>query len=106
MQGISQKSEHRARIFIIIPSPEQWTGRSMPQTYKANIIKCIDTKSDPHIAFLQIRLTPLGTGLPSPATLLFNHPIRGIMPKINRPPIGVNNDDEHYEALVKGQTKK
>ena len=27
------------------------------------------------------------------------------MPTINRPLIGVNNDDEHYEALVKRQTK-
>ena len=27
------------------------------------------------------------------------------MPIINRPPIGLNNDDEHYEALVKRQMK-
>ena len=27
------------------------------------------------------------------------------MPTINRPPIGVNNDDGHYEALVKRQAK-
>ena len=27
------------------------------------------------------------------------------MPTINRLPIGVNNDDEHYQALVKRQTK-
>ena len=27
------------------------------------------------------------------------------MPTINRPLIGVNNNDEHYEALVKRQTK-
>ena len=26
------------------------------------------------------------------------------MPKINRPPVNSNNDDEHYEVLVKGQT--
>ena len=27
------------------------------------------------------------------------------MPTINRPPIGVNNDNEQYETLVKRQTK-
>ena len=27
------------------------------------------------------------------------------MPTIYRPPIGVNNDDEHYETLVKRQMK-
>ena len=64
-----------------------------------------NTKSDPHMAWLQIRLTPLGPGLPKLATLLFKHPIRGIMAAINRPLIGVNNNNEHYKALVKRQTK-
>ena len=27
------------------------------------------------------------------------------MPTINRPLIGVNNNDEHYEVLVKGKQK-
>ena len=40
----------------------------------------------------------------SPATLLFNCQIRGIMPIINRPPVGLNKDDEHYEVWVKRQT--
>ena len=53
------------------------------------------------MALLQIRSTPLVPGLPSPETLLFNYPITGIMPIINRPLIVVNNDDEHYEALIK-----
>ena len=44
-------------------------------------------------------------GLPSPATLLLNDPVRGIMPIINRALIGINNDDEHYRALVKRQMK-
>ena len=47
--------------------------------------KCIHTRLDIHIALLQIRSTMLGPGLPSPATLLFNHPIRDIMPVVNRP---------------------
>ena len=65
-----------------------------------------DTKSDMDIALLQIRSTPLGPGLPCPAMLLFNHPIRGIMPILSRPLISTNNDDEHNEALVKRCTKK
>ena len=70
------------------------------------IKKCTDTKSDMHIALLQIRSTPLGQGLPSPARLLFNNPIRGIMPILSRSPIGPNNNDEHYEASVERQTKR
>ena len=41
----------------------------------------------------------MGPGLPSSATILFNCPIRRIMPIISRPPVGVNNDEEHYEVL-------
>ena len=72
--------------------------------YKAYYQKNIDTKSDIHFALLLIRLTPLGPGLPGLAILLFNHPIRGILP-ISRLPFNSNNGDEHYEALVKRQTK-
>ena len=50
-------------------------------------------------------MTPLGQGVPSPATMLFSHPIRGIMPIINRPLVGVGNDKEHHEAIIKRQTK-
>ena len=67
--------------------------------------KCLDTKSDPHLSLLQMRSTPLGPGFLSPATLLFNCLIRDIMPIINRPPIGLNNNDKHYKALIKRQTK-
>ena len=65
-----------------------------------NVIKCVDTNSDIYIALLQIRATPLGAGLPSTATLLFKHPIRGMMPILNRPLINLNNDDEHYKVIV------
>ena len=62
-------------------------------------------KCDPHIASLYIRKTPLGPGLPSPVTVLFNYPVRGIMPIISRLPISINNDEEHYELPVNRQTK-
>ena len=71
---------------------------------KCTMKKCIETNDDIHIALLQIRATPLEPGLPSPAMLLFNYPIHGIMPVINRIPINSDNDDDHYEALVRRQT--
>ena len=37
--------------------------------------------------------------------LLFNHPIWDIMPIINRIPINSDNDDDHYEVLVKRQIR-
>ena len=65
--------------------------------------KCINTKLDIHRTLLQIRSTPLGPGLPSSAMLLFSHLERHIMPIISRPLVNSNNDDEHYEVLVKNK---
>ena len=73
------------------------------KSIKCTIIKCIDTKSDIHISLLQIRSTVIGLELPNSAMLLFNHPIRGIMPIISRLLVNSNNDEEHYETLVKIQ---
>ena len=69
--------------------------------------KCHDTTSDIHLALLQVRMMLLKPGLPSPTTPLFNCPKRSIMPKINRVPINIDNDDEHHnhKALLKRQTK-
>ena len=49
------------------------------------------------MALLQIHNTQ---GLPSLATLLFNHLICGIMPVIDRKPIGRDTDDEHHNMLI------
>ena len=57
------------------------------------------------MAMLQIRTTPLGQGLPSPATLLFKYPVRDIMPVMNRPPINIDNDVEHHQTLTYRQGK-
>ena len=37
---------------------------------------------------------PIGAGLPNQATLLFNGPIRVLLPQINREPININADDK------------
>ena len=47
----------------------------------------------------------VGAGLPSPATVLFNRPIQGLLPQINRVPINVDNDNMQYEALEACQNK-
>ena len=46
------------------------------QTFK----KCADSGGDINMALLQICTTPLGQGLPSPATLMFNQQVCGVMP--------------------------
>ena len=57
------------------------------------------------MALLQIHTTLLGQGLPSLAKLLFNCPVCGVMPVIDRKPIGGDNDDEHHSKLVHRQHK-
>ena len=71
---------------------------------KCILKKCFDSRGDPHIA-LQIQMTSLGQGLPSPTTMLFNYPMRGIMPIINRPPVGIDNDEKHHKVLIIRETK-
>ena len=67
--------------------------------------KCFDSKDDPHIALLQIHITLLGPEPHSPVIMLFNHLIRGKMPIFNSPLVGRDNDEEHYKALIKRQTR-
>ena len=69
------------------------------------IKKCTDSSGDMHMAVLQIRTTTLGQDLPSPAMLLFNHPVRGIMPVMDLPPINIDKDDEHHQTLMHRQGK-
>ena len=70
-----------------------------------NSLKCADSNGDIHMALLQICTTPLGQGLLSPATLLFNHSVCGVMPVIDRKPISRDNDDKHHSKLVHRQHK-
>ena len=65
--------------------------------------KCFDNNNNIKLVLLQIRLMPIGAGFPSPATLLFNRPIRALLPHINREPINLNADDGNYEALKHGK---
>ena len=58
-----------------------------------------------YITLLQIRSILLEPGLPCPAMLLFNHPVRGIIPIINMLPINSNNNEDHCKALLKRKMK-
>ena len=65
--------------------------------------KCRQNNNDGNFALLQIRSTPVGTGIPSPAMLLLNRPIRVLLPQIGREPMNINKDDAYYETLNQGQ---
>ena len=76
-QRILHKTEHKTSNLIIIPPPKHWTGGSMLLILQTFVKICADTATDPQIALVQIRTNPLGQGLPTPGTPLFNHPMRG-----------------------------
>ena len=64
--------------------------------------KC-NRQVDVHFALLEVRSTLVGAGLLSPATILFNRPIRALLLQNGREPIYINNDDEYYKALKSRQ---
>ena len=57
------------------------------------------------MALLQICTTPLGQGLPSPAMLMFNRQVHGIMPVLDCKPIVQDCDDDHHKKLIARQQK-
>ena len=62
--------------------------------------KCFASNKDLCLALWQIHSTPIGPEPPSPTALMLNRPIRGIMPKLGRPPMLFDYDDDHYTALI------
>ena len=67
--------------------------------------KCTNSGSDINMALFQIQTTPLGHGFPSPATLMFNRPVCGIMPVIYCKPLVEDCDDDHHAKIIKRQQK-
>ena len=57
------------------------------------------------MALLQICMTLLGQGLPSPATLMFNRLVCGIMPILDHKPLVEDCDDECHAKLTETQQK-
>ena len=66
-------------------------------------MKCRQNNNNINFALLQIRATPIGTGISIPTMLLFNGPIRVLLPQISREPININKDNKYYEALKSRQ---
>ena len=58
--------------------------------------KCAESGRDINMALLQKQTTPLGPGLPSLATLLFNRQVRGIMPVLDH-----KQTDAHRQTAQK-----
>ena len=63
---------------------------------RSTIKKCFDNWDDVYLTLMQMGSTPIGKGLPGPGTLLFNRPIRALLPQINWQPMNSSADDEYY----------
>ena len=61
--------------------------------FKCSIKKYIYGTKDINLTLLQIQSTPGGVRLPSPATMLFNRSISGLLPQRSRAPINIDNDN-------------
>lgn len=57
------------------------------QTIKKLLKKAYDDNKDPYLALLEFRTTPINKNLPSPAELLYNRKINGLLPNFN---VGTN----------------
>ena len=57
------------------------------------------------MALLQIQTTPLGQGLLSLATLMFNRPVCSSMSVIDHKPVIEDCDDDHHTKIIKRQQK-
>ena len=65
--------------------------------------KCYETNADIYMSLLKIRLTPVNPKVPNPATLLFNRPARGLLPRLSRTPIIYDNNESNHDALKRRQ---
>ena len=75
----------------------------MSKTHKAHYKERFDANNDAHVTMMQIHSMLIGPGLPSPAALMFNRPVRGQIPKLTRPLILFDHNDDHYAAPIEKQ---
>ena len=73
---------------------------------KCTMKECFDTNYYIYLALLQICSTCTGPELLNPSTLMFNRPIRGLMPKQSRSLILFDHDHDHYSALIESLIRK
>ena len=72
---------------------------------KCTFKKCTDSGSDINMALLQMQMTLLGHSLLSPATLMFNRPVHGIMPVIDHKSLIEDCDDDCHAKIIKRQQR-
>ena len=66
-------------------------------------IKCYETNAGIYTSLLQIKSTTISTRLLSRATLMFNRPVRSILPRLSRPPLLCDNDESSLTVLMNRQ---
>ena len=72
---------------------------------KCTFKKCANAGGDINMTLLQICTTPIGQGLPSPATLMFGRPVCSTMPVVDHKPTRQDYDDGHHHKLVDRQQR-
>ena len=77
-----------------------WQVEACIKFIKHTFKKCAESGRDKNIVLLHICTTPIGQGLPSLVTLMFNRQVRGIMPVVDHKPIRWDCDDDHHTKLV------
>ena len=64
--GVLQENKHISCSFIVIQQSEKLLDRSIYKFINRIMKECIDTNWDVNLALMQIRMMPMGPGLPSP----------------------------------------
>ena len=97
--AVLQEAKVSPHCVIITQLSKYWIYGSMHQIHKTNYKECFDTDQNIHLVLLQLGPILIGSGMPSPATLLFNGHIRRPLAKLNRTPMLCNCDNDHYAFL-------
>ena len=104
-QYTSFAKEYNIKITHSSPRYPQSNGfiESMVKITKQILERCKQTSSDPHIAMLLYRATPLQSGMVSPAELLSQRRYETTIPIKNREPVRSQN---HRETMAKSRDKQ
>ena len=76
------------------------------QTVKGLLQKCKESGSDPHLAMLCLRSTPLDHNIPSPAELLNSRVYQTNLPVISKPSLSLSADGDINAKLQARQEKQ
>ena len=102
---IIRSTKYKIKITHSSPRYLQSNGfiESMVKITKQILERCKQTSSDPHIAMLLYRATPLQSGMASPAELLSQRRYQTTLPIKNREPVRSRN---HRETMAKSRDKR